>query len=108
MTGFTEQFDRHGTWRREMGLRLKVLGDWLREQHLFGDGAQEGIQRLIELLRSDEVMLGKETPGARQRMLAEQDAAPMGVEARLARLTGELQVSTLRAARSEEPEAVAA
>ena len=45
---------------------------------------------------------------ARQRMLAEQDAAPMGVEARLARLTGELQVSTLRAARSEEPEAVAA
>lgn len=86
MTGFTEQFDRHGTWRREMGWRLKVLGDWLREQRLFGDGAQEGIQRLIE----------------------QQDAALMGAEARLARLTGELQVSTLQAARSEEPEAVAA
>lgn len=28
VAGFNEQFDKHGAWRREMGLRLKVLGDW--------------------------------------------------------------------------------
>ena len=57
VAGFNEQFDKHGAWRREMGLRLKVLGDWLREQQLLDDGADESLQRLIEQLRSDKVMV---------------------------------------------------
>ena len=48
VAGFNEQFDKHGAWCREMGLRLKVLGDWLREQQLLDDGADESLQRLIE------------------------------------------------------------
>jgi len=56
-SGFNEQFDRHGAWRREMGLRLKVLADWLREQDLLDDAAEESVQRLVEQLRSDKVMV---------------------------------------------------
>mgnify|MGYP001290635858 CR=1 FL=1 len=57
MAGFNEQFDRHGTWRREMGLRLRTLGDWLREQQLLDDAGDENLQRLAEQLRSDKVMV---------------------------------------------------
>ncbi len=57
LAGFNEQFDRHGAWRREISLRLKVLGDWLREQQLLDDGGEESLQRLIEQLRSDKVMV---------------------------------------------------
>jgi len=55
--GFNEQFDRHGAWRSEMVLRLKVLADWLRKQDLLDDSAEESVQRLIEQLRSDKVMV---------------------------------------------------
>ena len=57
VAGFNEQFDKHGAWRREVGLRLKVLTDWLKEQQLLDDGADESVQRLIEQLRSDKVMV---------------------------------------------------
>ena len=55
--GFNEQFDRHGAWRREMGLRLKVLADWLKQEQLLDDGADESVHRVIEQLRSDKVMV---------------------------------------------------
>jgi hypothetical protein len=55
--GFSEQFDRHGAWRREMGLRLRVLSDWLREQDLLDDGSEESVHRLVEQLRTDKVMV---------------------------------------------------
>jgi len=54
---FNEQFDWHSAWRREMRLRLKVLGDWLREQQLLDDGGEERLQRLTDQLRSDKVMV---------------------------------------------------
>lgn len=57
VAGFNEQFDKHGAWRREMGLRLKIMGDWLREQMLLDDAADEHLQRLIDQLRSDKVMV---------------------------------------------------
>ena len=57
VTGFHERFDQHGAWRREMNLRLKVLSDWLREQELLDDGADESVHRLSEQLRSDKVMV---------------------------------------------------
>jgi hypothetical protein len=55
--GFSEQFDKHGAWRSEMGLRLKVLIDWLQEQELLDDGDDESVRRLIQQLRSDKVMM---------------------------------------------------
>ena len=57
MTGFNEHFDRHGAWRREMGLRVKVLGDWLREQDLLDDGAEERLHSLSDRLQTDKVMV---------------------------------------------------
>ena len=57
VTGFSEQFDRHGAWRREMGARLKDLAAWLKQHHLLDDGADEGLQRLTEQLRTDKVMV---------------------------------------------------
>jgi hypothetical protein len=41
LAGFNEQYDRHGAWRRETALRLKALGDWLREHQLLDGGASE-------------------------------------------------------------------
>ena len=56
-TNFIERFDRHGAWRREIGLRLKVLGDWMKEQELLDSAVEERIQRLVTQLRSDKVMI---------------------------------------------------
>ena len=55
--GFSEQFDRHGAWRREMVLRVNALTDWLREQELLDDSSEESVQRLVNQLRSDKVMV---------------------------------------------------
>ncbi len=57
VTGFYEQFDRYGAWRREVGLRLKVLADWLNETELLDVGAEERAQRLIEQVRADKIMV---------------------------------------------------
>ncbi|HNE60273.1 MAG TPA: dynamin family protein, partial [Ottowia sp.] len=57
VAAFSEQFDRHGAWRREMGSRLKNLAAWLRQQRLLDDATDESLQRLVEQLRSDKVMV---------------------------------------------------
>ena len=57
VAGFNEQFDLHGAWRRETALRLKVLGDWLREKQLLDGGASEGLQWLVEQLQTDKIMV---------------------------------------------------
>ena len=57
MTGFNEHFDKHGAWRREMGLRVKVLGDWLKEHDLVDDGADERLHSLSDRLQTDKVMV---------------------------------------------------
>ena len=57
VAAFSEQFDRHGAWRREMSSRLKNLAAWLRQQRLLDDATDESLQRLVEQLRSDKVMV---------------------------------------------------
>lgn len=57
MANFSEQFDQHGRWRHEVDARLKDLADWLREQDLLDDGADERVRQLSEQLRSDKVMV---------------------------------------------------
>ncbi len=54
---FNQQFDQHGAWRREFGLRLKLLGDWMKDHELLDAALQDRLQRLEGQVRTDKVMV---------------------------------------------------
>jgi Dynamin family len=54
---FVEQFDSHGTWRREFATRLKQLSDWLSNNELMDSSISDRMQQLEAQLRSDKVMV---------------------------------------------------
>jgi hypothetical protein len=54
---FNDQFDRHGAWRREFALRLKLLSEWLRDHELLDAGVEERLRRVETQVRSDKVMV---------------------------------------------------
>ena len=54
---FIEQFDSHGTWRREFAARLKQLADWLGSHDLMDASIAERMQQLEAQMRSDKVMV---------------------------------------------------
>ncbi len=54
---FIEQFDSHGTWRREFAARLKQLTDWLGSHELMDASIAERMQQLEAQIRSDKVMV---------------------------------------------------
>jgi len=54
---FNEQFDQHGAWRREFALRLKLLGEWLKDHDLLDSAVEERLRRLETQMRSDKVMV---------------------------------------------------
>jgi len=56
-TSFNEQFDQHGTWRREFALRLKLLSEWLKDHELLDSAVEERLKRLETQMRSDKVMV---------------------------------------------------
>ena len=56
-TSFNEQFDQHGAWRREFALRLKLLGEWLKDHDLLDSAVEERLRRLEGQMRSDKVMV---------------------------------------------------
>jgi hypothetical protein len=56
-TSFNEQFDQHGAWRREFALRLKLLGEWLKDHDLIDSAVEERLRRLEGQMRSDKVMV---------------------------------------------------
>ena len=56
-TSFNEQFDRHGIWRREFALRLKLLSEWLKDHDLLDAAVEERLRRLETQVRSDKVMV---------------------------------------------------
>lgn len=56
-TSFNQQFDRHGAWRREFTLRVKLLGDWMRDHELLDAALEERLQQLEAQVRSDKVMV---------------------------------------------------
>jgi hypothetical protein len=56
-TSFNEQFDQHGTWRREFALRLKLLSQWLKDHDLLDAAVEERLRRLETQLRSEKVMV---------------------------------------------------
>ena len=56
-TSFNEQFDQHGTWRREFALRLKLLAEWLKDHELLDAAVEERLRRLETQMRCDKVMV---------------------------------------------------
>ena len=56
-TSFNEQFDQHGSWRREFALRLKLLAEWLKDHDLLDSAVEERLRRLESQMRSDKVMV---------------------------------------------------
>lgn len=56
-TSFNDQFDRHGAWRREFALRLKLLAEWLKDHELLDAGVEERLRRVETQIRSDKVMV---------------------------------------------------
>ena len=56
-TSFNEQFDQHGSWRREFALRLKLLSEWLKDHELCDAAVEERLRRLETQVRSDKVMV---------------------------------------------------
>ena len=56
-TSFNEQFDHHGTWRREFALRLKLLAEWMRDHDLLDAAVEDRLKRLEAGVRSDKVMV---------------------------------------------------
>lgn len=56
-TSFNEQFDQHGTWRREFALRLKLLAEWMKDHELLDAAVEERLRRLEAQVRVDKVMV---------------------------------------------------
>jgi hypothetical protein len=56
-TSFNDQFDQHGTWRREFALRLKLLSEWLKDHELLDAAVEERLRRLETQMRSEKVMV---------------------------------------------------
>ncbi|MFC6282464.1 MULTISPECIES: dynamin family protein [Polaromonas] len=54
---FNEQFDQHGTWRREFALRLKLLAEWMKDHDVLDAAVEERLRRLESQVRSDKVMV---------------------------------------------------
>lgn len=56
-TSFNQRFNQHGAWRREFSLRLKLLGDWMRDHDLLDAALEERLHRLEVQVRADRVMV---------------------------------------------------
>ena len=52
-SSFHQNFDRHGSWRREFALRLKLLVEWLKENSLLSVAVEERLIQLESLVRND-------------------------------------------------------
>ncbi len=54
---FNQQFDQHGTWRREFAFKLKNLVEWLKEHDVLNAAVEERLKRLESQVRADKVMV---------------------------------------------------
>lgn len=54
---FNKQFDQHGAWRRNFALRLKLLGEWMKDNDLLNAAVEERLRRLELQVRADKVMV---------------------------------------------------
>ncbi|MEJ8848956.1 dynamin family protein [Variovorax rhizosphaerae] len=54
---FNQQFDQHGTWRRNFAHRLKWLSGWLDENELLDQSVAERLRDLESQMRTSKVMV---------------------------------------------------
>ena len=54
---FNKKFDQHGAWRRSSALRLKLLGEWMKDHDLLNAAVEERLHRLELQVRADKVMV---------------------------------------------------
>ena len=54
---FDQEFNQHGAWRKQFALRLKLLGDWLRDQDLLESGVRERLDQLQSQVKNDKIMV---------------------------------------------------
>ena len=54
---FNQEFNDHGAWRKEFALRLKQLGEWLRDQDLLEAGVRERLEQLLAQVKNDKMMV---------------------------------------------------
>jgi len=54
---FNQQFDQHGAWRRDFGVRLQGLIAWLKKNQLLDHAVAESLKKLDAQLRTSKVMV---------------------------------------------------
>ncbi|AOW14549.1 dynamin family protein [Hydrogenophaga crassostreae] len=54
---FNQDFNDHGAWRKQFALRLKLLGEWLRDQDLLEAGVRERLDQLQSQVKNDKMMV---------------------------------------------------
>ncbi|OOG58841.1 dynamin family protein [Polaromonas sp. C04] len=54
---FGDQFDQHGTWRRDFALRLKLLAEWMKDHELMDAAVEERLHQIEGRMRTDKVMV---------------------------------------------------
>lgn len=54
---FNQDFDQHGTWRKQFALRLKLLSEWLTDHDLMEPGVRERLDQLHAQVKNDKIMV---------------------------------------------------
>ncbi|MEZ5664897.1 MAG: dynamin family protein [Burkholderiaceae bacterium] len=54
---FNQDFDRHGAWRKQFALRVKLLSEWLTDHDLMEAGIRERLDQLHQQVRDDRIMV---------------------------------------------------
>jgi len=64
---FSDHFDLHAAWRRDITQRLEQLGGWLRDHELLDPALDERLRRLQAQVREDKVMVSSPSSRAASR-----------------------------------------
>ncbi len=56
-SSFNEQFEQHGSWRREFAQQLARLGEWMASHDFLDAAMRERLQRLADQVRTDKIMV---------------------------------------------------
>nr|WP_254067964.1 dynamin family protein [Acidovorax sp. SRB_14] len=54
-SSFNEQFEQHGSWRREFAQQLTRLAEWMTSHDLMESAMRERLQRLQDQVRTDKI-----------------------------------------------------
>jgi hypothetical protein len=54
---FNQDFERHGIWRKQFALRLRLLSEWLTDHDLMESGVRERLDQLHAQVRNDKIMV---------------------------------------------------